>query len=351
MKRECEGKTIFKMFFLSRFTHDSLFYYISHLFSMVWGKTMKKHAFTLVELLVVIAIIGMLVGLLLPAVQQAREAARQMQCGNNLKQLGLASLNFESQTKHFPSAGWTGNWAGDPDRGLGKKQPGGWTFSILPFLEQNALFMYGSNNNPSEPDRAKITETNRTPLPVFICPSRRACKIYPAGNPPTSNCNSATELAKGDYASNYGETDAVNTSGIPGSYANADKGTGWVNQAYNGVMISASEITIGEIRDGTSNTYLVGEKNKNPDRYEISCCCDDSGVFSGADPDNSRATTLPPTQDRCGYVPRQQFGSAHAGTLGFVMCDGSVQRISYSIDPEAHKHLGNRADGEVASFQ
>ena len=308
-----------------------------------------RKGFTLVELLVVIAIIGMLVGLLLPAVQQAREAARQMQCGNNLKQIGLACLNHESQMKYYPSAGWSCSWAGDPDRGFGKMQPGGWTFSLLPFLEQNALYQYASNGDRSNPDRAKITETHRTPLAVYLCPSRRACKIYPAGSPASSNCNTSDELAKGDYASNYGVTDAVNTSGNPGSYANADKNTGWVTQNYDGVMISCSEITVGEIRDGTTNTYLVGEKNKNPDRYEISCCCDDNGLFCGADPDNSRATKLPPLQDRQGIVPRQQFGSAHAGALGFVMCDGSVQRISYSIDLEVHQNLGSRADGKVAS--
>ncbi len=312
---------------------------------------MKKKAFTLVELLVVIAIIGMLVGLLLPAVQQAREAARQMQCSNNLKQIGLASLNYESANKCLPSAGWMGGWAGDADRGFGKHQPGGWTFSLLPFLEQNALFQSTSNNNRSTPAKAEITRANQTPLTVFHCPSRRTAKLYEATNSPTKNCNSASELAKGDYASNYGETDAVNTSGCPGSYADADSDKGFVTQNYNGVILSTSEITLGEIRDGTSNTYLVGEKFRRPEVYETSCCCDDSGVFCGADPDNSRGTKLAPSQDRNGYNARQQFGSPHAGALGFVLCDGSVHRISYSIDLESHQHLGNRSDGEIVSFQ
>ena len=310
---------------------------------------MKRSAFTLVELLVVIAIIGMLVGLLLPAVQQAREAARQMQCNNHLRQIGLACLNYESQHQTLPSAGWRYSWAGDPDRGFGKIQPGGWTFSILPYLEQNALFMYGSNNDPSHPDRSKITETHRTPLPIYYCPSRRTCKIYSVQSSPSSNCNSTNKLAKGDYASNYGVADFVETKGHPESYAAADQNTGWVDQPFNGVIFSCSEITTSDIYDGLSNTYLVGEKLKDPNTYEDSCTCDDNGLFCGADPDNSRATKYSPIQDRAKYHPRQLFGSAHAGALGFVMCDGSVQRIPYQINVEVHQFLGNRADGNVFS--
>ena len=165
---------------------------------------MKKNAFTLVELLVVIAIIGMLVGLLLPAVQQAREAARQMQCGNNLKNLGLASLNHESAAQALPSGGWFCWYVGDPDRGFGPNQPGNWQYSLLPFLEQNALFQLGADGDPvgvSTSQKEGAEECVKTPLSVFHCPSKRQTKIYPL---PTSgvswksalvNCNGSISPA------------------------------------------------------------------------------------------------------------------------------------------------------------
>jgi len=328
----------------------------------------KNGGFTLVELLVVIAIIGMLVGLLLPAVQQAREAARQMQCGNNLKNLGLASLNHESTTRKFPSGGWHWGFTGDPDRGMNRNQPGGWTFSLLPFLEQNALYQLSSNGQPDTPDKAKATTALQTPVTVFYCPSRRAAKIYPGANDSLTNADSAAlkssgtcMVAKTDYAANYGgyASNPGEARIYPSSYSQANeysKKNTWPTQTANGMIYSCSEVTMGEIRDGSSNTYLLGEKYLKPDAYETAgSSSDDNGVWTGADCDNCRVTYKAagsiPMQDRIGYDDySMRFGSPHAGTFGMCMSDGSVQHISYSIDQDTHYNLGVRNDGNVTTL-
>ena len=103
-----------------------------------------SRGFTIVEMLVVIAIIAILIGLLLPAVQKVRESANRTRCMSNLKQLSLGCIEHESRLRRFPAAGWNYRYSGDPEKGMGQDQPGGWHYNILPFIEQDNLHNLGS---------------------------------------------------------------------------------------------------------------------------------------------------------------------------------------------------------------
>jgi len=316
---------------------------------------MRRSAFTLVELLVVIAIIGMLVGLLLPAVQQAREAARQMQCGNNLKQMGLAALNHESTIKCLPTGGWTPFWSGDPDMAFGLTQPGGWAYSLLPYLEQQALWALGQDGveeiNSTQENGASTRA--QSPIGVFLCPSRRTNKLYPYKGVKLHNMASTSQVGKNDYAGNAADGSS-SPSGMGGSSPNTNAGGKKLqpNSNNKGVIFCKSQVQIGEIRDGTSNTLLIGEKYVQPEHYETgSATGDDLTQFQGCDDDSIRNTSTLPFQDRSSFNTGAAFGSVHAGTFGSVLCDGSVQKISYSIDQQTFIYLGRRADGQVMTLQ
>ncbi|MCR5164304.1 MAG: DUF1559 domain-containing protein [Thermoguttaceae bacterium] len=319
----------------------------------------KTSAFTLVELLVVIAIIGMLVGLLLPAVQQAREAARVMQCSNNLKQMGLATMNHETAMQFFPSAGWGCYWVGDADLGAGPKQPGSWEYQLLPYMEQTALYNIMTDGSITTMSKTKADVMVQTPLSFLYCPSRRSPKNYPSTSGTASNYSTnITERAKSDYASCMGDFSYPQTYQRTSTYDAVANGTFKPTDdsaVITGIMYSMSQTRMGDIRDGTTNTYLVGEKGINASCYEVSVSGDDLGCYSGFDDDNSRTCARDqsgglPRQDRAGYDSHFLFGGCHAGSFGMVMCDASVQRISYSIDIEVHERLGNRRDGQVVTI-
>src|SRR5688572_15812559 len=153
-----------------------------------WRTVRRQAAFTLVELLVVIAIIGVLVALLLPAVQAARESARRTQCLNHLKQMGLAFHNHADTHGHYPTGGWGWDWVGDPDLGFAEGQPGGWTYNILPFIEMNNVRQIGSGD-PGALKQAELERLVTVPIKFFNCPTRRPAKAYPVDIKPKNAPN------------------------------------------------------------------------------------------------------------------------------------------------------------------
>ena len=289
--------------------------------------------FTLVELLVVITIIGILIALLLPAVQAAREAARRLQCTNNVKQLALGCIGHEQAHGFFPSGGIGGQLTlADPDLGVGRAQPGGWVFSILPYIEQQTLHDMGAGGSVGKKMKL-FAQREQTPIGSMNCPSRRLLLVGPVVHPTTTNGALLTAGAKGDYGANAGDT-------------NDPQNTSLLSIPMTGICFHTSQVEAAAITDGLSNTYLVGEKAVRPEDY-ITCISggDDDTIYWGGNADTLRtAVPSPVFQDTEGVDPGFRFGSAHAGGFNMGLCDGSVSSISYSIDPVVHSHLGNRKD-------
>lgn len=319
-------------------------------FQTMNGK-IQQSGFTLVELLVVIVIIAILIGLLLPAVQSAREAARMTECANHLKQIGVAAQQHLSTHGHYPTGGWGIKWLGDPDQGFTAKQPGGWTYNVLPYLEQPALHDLGKGDT-FEDKRQTRAVLATTPLSVFNCPTRRRPALY-ANDVIKWNSTTPTPpmVARGDYGINAGsqpECEVLPSSLDPPTIsAGEDPTFTWSPMIKaNGISYRRSMVRHSHVRDGTTSTYLVGEKYLNPDHYTTGdASADNSSLHTGYENDNFRNSTDPPLRDRAGVAAGCRFGSAHPSAVQFVMCDGSVHAISFNIDPATHQRLGSIADG------
>jgi prepilin-type N-terminal cleavage/methylation domain-containing protein/prepilin-type processing-associated H-X9-DG protein len=406
---------------------------------MICGQSSSRkvgRGFTLVELLVVITIIGILVGLLLPAVQGVRESARRTQCSNHVYQLARACLGHESAQGFLPTGGWFYRWAGDPNQGFTKIQPGSWLFNILPYMEERPLHDMGKGLGLNPPQYATDSSGSNgkrkalgaimaaTPVQMFVCPSRRkniAFKYLVVGNWEGTtgwdfyNIDHPQTIARNDYAGNGGDfqdevcgwgpdpgwgtppnpyyegQDIVGYNGWsgPGSpqpFYGGNIGSPHPSnptKAETGVIYRRSMTQFGELRRGGCFVYLIGEKYLDPAFYarnDPMSLMDETGWCSGFSNDSVRwtgfncysvntapdqgtrdmaAMAVPRRDSQSEYMTEEQwasaqffkgdnnqnaFGSPHPSTFNMAMCDGSVHLVSYLIDPEVHRILGNRFD-------
>ena len=339
----------------------------------------NSKAFTLVELLVVIAIIGILIGMLLPAVQSVREAARRSSCLNNLRQLGLSCHNFESALQSFPTAGGPAVHFEQPEEEERARlgfENAGWMYQLLPYIEQNNLSNLRAGDgmgNTGFYDTLLIEEQ----VPIFNCPSR-GDRVGVWG---------ADVFALGDYA------------GVMATWNNAEwNGFEWTTTAppnetefqaiWTGILVKGGQVDYNQtppqvwknqkvgfntITDGSSNTLLLAEKAVQAQSYSFSNppggfpYWDLRGYYVGADwptmrmfgalsPNSSEnrveIPVLSDTAARPADFPDFEpgFGSAHNGVICGVSGDGSTRTFANSVDLRLMDSLGKRSDGEVIPF-
>jgi prepilin-type N-terminal cleavage/methylation domain-containing protein len=387
-----------------------------------------NRGFTLVELLVVIAIIGVLTSLTVPVVQAARESSRLSFCRNNAAQLAKGLIQLDSSMTGFPSGGWGNAWLGIPERGSIQRQPGGWAFAVLPYIEEEAVYksLEGVTAATAE-DRYKAALA--APVSLFVCPSRRSAAPLPVY---AGSFRTAVPLAlaidkatRTDYAANAGTSakcpplsilkglpigsggDSVEIDGchnashqnggqpirasIKGvlnghinhaddhlgpcgscsgnaSYVGPDDlamGDDWcsdmtltarfaagrdsgIPELQNGLIYRMSRTVPAAIKDGLTNTYLIGEKFVAADEVSSGMAeGDQRPAFVGYSSDVIRWAHEPPTRDSAETAAPNAFGSGHAAGWTAAYADGSVRTLSFDIDPEVHKLMAGRADGQV----
>lgn len=301
--------------------------------------------FTLIELLIVIGILSLLIQLTLPAVEMSREAARRTHCSNNLRQLSLAMMQHHDTYQRYPSGGWSYRWVGEPERGTGVDQPGSWGYNILSFIEQDLIRNLGRDLSGEDRVRAFVDKCE-TPISLFVCPSRRAPVSHQQTpfEPPNFHTKGGLKFiperaGRSDYVACVGDVEK-----LAPNYPTSPQGDGpetledgdstgfpWEdNEYFTGVCFRRSQVTLSQVTDGTSNTYILGEKVVDASAYKTG---EDSGdntnLYTGADKDNYRTAFKPVYQDDTHTRHSYSFGSAHPSGFYMAFCDGSVHLVSY----------------------
>lgn len=353
---------------------------------------LNRRGFTLVELLVVIAIIGILIGMLLPAVQQVREAARRTECLNNLRQVALGALNFESANMHFPTSGLTpdayavdatGNQWSNGNRSPFGRENCSWAYSVLPFIEA------GNVQKIRNEQSIWALRGSGLSLPFFSCPSRGERFNATAGGELRPVTDYAGLLADHEYLTDRGLPVTVvggqgfnwdaNAAPIPGEQTNI-----WIGIIASGghVQLGAGatsaepwnlnkypRVGFGAIADGSSNTIMFAEKaassanytTVSPDGWQV--WWENSGMIhngwptmrspnfgtNGFIPDNQLENV--PINSNLGYRMDIGFGSAHPGSVNAVLGDGSTHSIDQNLQLDRIYQFGHRSDGTVINVK
>lgn len=345
---------------------------------------MFRAAITRIDLIVVLLAMSLLIQLAIPAMQYSREASRKSSCSHNLATLGKAALLHVDSQGHYPSGGWDVTWIGEPERGFGADQPGGWTYNILPYLEQGGIHSMGAGLKGAEREAA-IRERCEFPVESFNCPARRPAVAYPHKSKTLyftkgHQFQKPLDISfKTDFAACTGSLKGMTNFRLltwkpPASLEEADSEDflwptdhSFVEEMqekikdmgvqvktftqkkkyellpnYNGITFGRSATKPHEITAGLSKTFLLGDKAISTKHYLSGADKSDrQSMYVGFSAENCRTSGYWPADD-FDKLASWRFGSVHTAGHNMLYADGSVESISYDVDKSLYASKGNK---------